>query len=74
MKWTKFKKALPPADTVVIVHVKGYEYVIGTLTAIGEENLNTFSILPYDDGGYIVEVKDCKAWAVFKDRSPWEGE
>ena len=74
MKWHKFKKCLPLPDTVVIVHVSEYDYVIGTLVAISGERLDEFSILPHSDNGYCVEVKDCKAWAIFNKRSPWEGK
>ena len=56
------------------MHVSEYDYVIGTLVAISGERLDEFSILPHSDNGYCVEVKDCKAWAIFNKRSPWEGK
>lgn len=75
MKWRKFKKCLPPEGELVIVHISGYDYMLGTLVAKSSEDFDSFSILPHSDSGYGVEVKDCTAWALFdKKRSPWEGE
>ena len=75
MKWRKFKKCLPPEGKLVLVHIQGYDYMLGTLVAKAETEPDSFSILPHSDSGYSVEVKDCTAWVLFENqRSPWEGE
>ena len=75
MKWHKFNKCLPPEGELVIVHIRGYDYMLGTLVAKSAEDFDRFSILPHSDSGYRVEVKDCTAWALFENkRSTWEGE
>ena len=73
MKWHKFKDFLPPQGKVVIVHTNRRNYLIGTLSAISDNNLDEFSILPWSNDENCEEVKSCIAWAEFGSKlSPYE--
>lgn len=71
MKWHKIKKCLPPEGEVVLIHVYGYKYAVGQLSAYGKDGME-FGFLPWNDGEEFLKASECLAWAKFKDRSPLE--